>query len=588
MATIPAPYLKQALDGAQDHPAETEQQTSGITTAIVLSYVEQRGGRAAVERVLELAGLLGRESELRDESTWWTFVQKQALIHAAADVLDDPQVTRRAGEHALDAGVGDVLKAALRAFGSPELVYANLARANHKFNRHSRMEVSALGDGFATAVFRHVVDVRPTRLDCLLNVGILSCGPALFGLAPARVTHPECVLDGGAACVYEIRWDERGRIARWSPTAAVAGGLAGGAGLATSLLPLTAGGAALALAGAIGWSATTAVVNRRRRDDLQAELGSRMRSADSLRRSLRMLSGELDLEALLSLVTDGGRRALNADAFALLLEEEGSMVVKRAGALDADSQRALEDWLDERPVNREAVQIVDDVTSVPELAPLLEAKSALSSLCCAPLPGVSGPAGVLVALARSGDTFLPQDLDWIEAYGAQAGVAVSNARLYGVQQQMARRDELTALGNRRAFDEALAGEVLRFTRHQVPFSVALLDLDGFKNVNDSDGHAAGDDLLRAVARALELMGRATDSVFRLGGDEFAVLMSGTDTDEARAALTRTATAAAACDLRVGVSVGIASCPSDGLLCDDLLRTADARLYEAKPPRREAP
>jgi len=260
------------------------------------------------------------------------------------------------------------------------------------------------------------------------------------------------------------------------------------------------------------------------------------------------------------------------------------MVVKRAGALDADSQRALEDWLDERPVNREAVQIVDDVTSVPELAPLLEAKSALSSLCCAPMPGVSGPAGVLVALARTGDTFLPQDLDWIEAYGAQAGVALSNARLYGIQQQMARRDELTALGNRRAFDEALAGEVLRFTRHQAPFSVALLDLDGFKQVNDSDGHAAGDDLLRAVARALEQMGRATDSVFRLGGDEFAVLMSGTDTDEARAALTRTAAAAASCDLRVGVSVGIASCPSDGLIGDDLLRTADARLYEAKPPR----
>ena len=85
-----------------------------------------------------------------------------------------------------------------------------------------------------------------------------------------------------------------------------------------------------------------------------------------------------------------------------------------------------------------------------------------------------------MALARRPDTFLPQDLDWIEAYAAQAAVALSNARLYGVQQEMARRDELTSIGNRRAFDEALAAEVLRFTRYQTPFSVALLDLDGFK------------------------------------------------------------------------------------------------------------
>ena len=112
-----------------------------------------------------------------------------------------------------------------------------------------------------------------------------------------------------------------------------------------------------------------------------------------------------------------------------------------------------------------------------------------------------------------------------------------------------------------------------------------LDLDNFKRVNDSDGHAAGDQLLREVAQALATAGRAIDSVFRLGGDEFAVVMPDTDTAAARGALTRTATAAAACDRRVGASVGIATCPGDGLVKDDLLRVADARLYRAKPPRR---
>jgi diguanylate cyclase (GGDEF)-like protein len=585
MAAVPAPYLQKALEGSERHPAEAEPQTSGITTAIVLSYVESRGGRIAVERTLELAGLLGREGDLRDESTWWTFIEKQALIHAAADVLDDPQVTRRAGEHALDAGVGDGLKAALRAFGSPELLYANVARSNHKFARHSRMEVTALGDGHATIEFEHVVDVRPTRLDCLFNVGLLTCGPTLFGLTPARVSHPHCVLDGADACVYEVRWDRRGKVARWSPTATVAGTAAAAVGAAVSLLPLALVGAAAGLVGAAGWAGSATLANRRRRKDLEAELQTRMRSADSLRRSLRMLSSELDLESLLSTVTDRGRRALNADAFALLLEEEGSMVVKRAGALSAGSQQSLEEWLDERPVNREAVQIIDDLNAVDELAPLLAAATPLASLCSAPMPGVSGPAGVLVALSRNPNTFMAQDLDWIEAYAAQAGVALSNARLYGAQEDMARRDELTALGNRRAFEQALDAEVVRFTRYETEFSVAVLDLDGFKVVNDSDGHGAGDDLLRAVARALEQMGRAPDQVFRLGGDEFAVVMANTSTEEARAALTRTAAAAAVCDGRVGVSVGIATCPADGRLKDDLLRTADARLYAAKPPRR---
>jgi diguanylate cyclase (GGDEF)-like protein len=276
---------------------------------------------------------------------------------------------------------------------------------------------------------------------------------------------------------------------------------------------------------------------------------------------------------------------VGADAAVLLVEENGALAVQRASGLGATSQRALEAWFAGMPGSGNGVQLIDDVSEVPELAPVLEGSPPLTSLCCAPLPGAAGPNGMLVVLSRNSHTFLPQDLDWIEAFAAQAGVAVSNARLYADQQQMARRDQLTGLGNRRAFEEALDAEVLRFTRSQREFSLALLDLDNFKVVNDSDGHAGGDELLCDVARALEGLGRATDSVYRLGGDEFAVLLTDSDTDAARAGLTRSAAAAAACDMRVGVSVGIATCPGDGLIKDDLLRIADARLYEAKPPRR---
>ncbi len=218
MAAVPAPYLRKALEGAEAYPAEAEPQTAGITTAILLSYVESRGGRAAVQRVLELSGLLGRESELRDESTWWTYIQKQALMEAVTHVLEDPQATRRAGAYALETGVGSTLKAALRAFGSPELAYTNVARSNQKFSRNSRMEVLMVGNGYATLSHHQVVDVRNTKVDCLYNQGLLGVLPELFGLPPARVTHTQCALDGADSCIYDVRWEQRSRMVRWSPT----------------------------------------------------------------------------------------------------------------------------------------------------------------------------------------------------------------------------------------------------------------------------------------------------------------------------------------------------------------------------------
>ena len=237
MAAVPAPYLRKALEGAEDYPAEAEPQTAGITTAILLSYVESRGGRAAVQRVLELSGLLGRESELRDESTWWTYIQKQALMEAVTHVLEDPQATRRAGAYALETGVGSTLKAALRAFGSPELAYTNVARSNHKFSRNSRMDVLMVGNGYATLSHHQVVDVRNTKVDCLYNQGLLGVLPELFGLPPARVTHTQCALDGADSCIYDVRWEQRSRMVRWSPSVTAAGVLVGGAGAATALAP---------------------------------------------------------------------------------------------------------------------------------------------------------------------------------------------------------------------------------------------------------------------------------------------------------------------------------------------------------------
>jgi diguanylate cyclase (GGDEF)-like protein len=99
-------------------------------------------------------------------------------------------------------------------------------------------------------------------------------------------------------------------------------------------------------------------------------------------------------------------------------------------------------------------------------------------------------------------------------------------------QRLARVDPLTELGNRRAFDEALAAEIARTRRAGSLLSIVLIDLDWLKQINDSYGHLEGDSALRQVARALEVVVRAADRCFRWAGDEFAVILPDTSADEA--------------------------------------------------------
>ena len=98
--------------------------------------------------------------------------------------------------------------------------------------------------------------------------------------------------------------------------------------------------------------------------------------------------------------------------------------------------------------------------------------------------------------------------------------------------ELARADALTGLGNRRAFEEALAMELARVRRVAAPLTVALLDMDGLKRINDTHGHLEGDSCLRQVATALQLAIRGSDRGFRWAGDEFAVLFPNTTAGEA--------------------------------------------------------
>lgn len=158
---------------------------------------------------------------------------------------------------------------------------------------------------------------------------------------------------------------------------------------------------------------------------------------------------------------------------------------------------------------------------------------------------------------------------------------------------LARRDPLTGLANRRAFEEALRREVARARRGGAPLAVAALDVDHFKRVNDAHGHPAGDAVLAAVAARAAAALRAGDLLARVGGEEFAALLPGAGLPAAaevaeriRAALAGAPVEAAGQALRVTVSLGCAALAPEDADEAALLARADARLYDAKRSGRD--
>jgi len=151
-------------------------------------------------------------------------------------------------------------------------------------------------------------------------------------------------------------------------------------------------------------------------------------------------------------------------------------------------------------------------------------------------------------------------------------------------------DALTGLYNRAYFEEFLAAEIRRSKRYAKSFAVGMVDIDRFKNFNDSYGHAAGDEALKAVAGIIRRSVRRSDLVARYGGEEIVLVMPETTLNQSRIRVEsiRVAVAAEAIKLpkredrvRVTVSAGVACWPTDGENPDDLIHIADARLFHAK-------
>ncbi len=202
-----------------------------------------------------------------------------------------------------------------------------------------------------------------------------------------------------------------------------------------------------------------------------------------------------------------------------------------------------------------------------------------------PLKYRTGLLGVLTLESYRENNFSPQDMLTLQTLADEFAIALHNARAYQMAQEQAVTDSLTGLKTHRYFMETLDAEWRRATRSGQPFSVIMMDLDGFKQVNDRRGHLEGDKVLTVVARLLKARLRQFNVVARYGGDEFAILMPEGPTEQAEILAERLRSSLVPdpylSSHGLTASFGIATFPANGATPEEILRVADAGMYLAK-------
>jgi diguanylate cyclase (GGDEF)-like protein len=215
------------------------------------------------------------------------------------------------------------------------------------------------------------------------------------------------------------------------------------------------------------------------------------------------------------------------------------------------------------------------------------------SIISIPLKVSDTVVGVMNLTRSTTGGFTESEQRLLGILAGQAAIAISNAALHQIISRKAYSDTVTGLPNRRALDERLDQEILNARRTERPFGLVMMDLDGFKLVNDTYGHALGDQVLRVFFNYMSQGLRSTDFLARYGGDELTLIMNQTNlpaallvTDKITEKMKRFFfTAPDGAKIRLGLSGGVAIYPAHGRSAPELLRAADEALYRAKRHQR---
>jgi len=329
---------------------------------------------------------------------------------------------------------------------------------------------------------------------------------------------------------------------------------------------------------------------------LLAMLKQQTDELDALKKLSINLTSSLDLPDVLdAVVSEAMRLIVNARDINIFLYKNHKLSF--GAALDADGTRN-KPWSKPRSsgltntVAREGESIiVENMQNHPLFQNVPQ--DWIGSIIGIPLKVGDTVVGVMNLSRSTNGGFSSSELRLLRLLSDQAAVAISNASLHQMISRQAYSDTLTGLPNRRALDERLEEEVVSARRNNYSFAVIMMDLDGFKAVNDTYGHAIGDDVLRLVFNQMGRGVRTTDFLARYGGDELTLILSQTDMSSAQIVSEKITEGMKKLKyklpdgrrLKIGISGGIALFPVHARNGSDLLRAADAALYQAKKYQR---
>lgn len=309
----------------------------------------------------------------------------------------------------------------------------------------------------------------------------------------------------------------------------------------------------------------------------------------------RSLTSSFDLDTILRTILEQMERMVEAEFWALLMLDESTphLYYAIAAGEEQETLRGLRvkrgegvaGWVLEHGETLIVPEVAGDPRAAQSATPGI---TSVRSVIALPLRGRTGTQGVIEIINPRAE-MSDYSIAFLHILADHAAIAIENARDVSRIQQLTITDDTTGLFNVRHLYDVLDRELKRSKKVKLPLSLAFLDLDRFKLVNDAHGHMVGSELLDLVGRRLQKLSREQDLCFRYGGDEFVILMPETAAGQALE-LTRGLHAAlmetpfgmkSGLALKVSASVGLASSPGDGTHMHEIIGTADARMYAVK-------
>ncbi len=313
---------------------------------------------------------------------------------------------------------------------------------------------------------------------------------------------------------------------------------------------------------------------------------------DALKKLSLNLTSSLDLQTVLdAVVTEAMRLVRNSRRACIFLYTarrlEFGASLDSQGARNRPTTMPRPNGLNNTVARNGARIIIEDMQRHPLYANATT--DSTGSIIGIPLKTAEGIVGVMSLSKSTSGGFTGSELRLLELLADQASIAIANASLHQAVSQQAYSDTVTGLANRRALDDRMEQEVATARRAGSSFSVIMMDVDGFKRVNDAYGHAIGDQVLRTFFNYLAIGLRSTDFLARYGGDELTLILSQTDSQGARLVVEKILeqvkrfhfTAPNGTQVQLGLSCGIAVFPNHANTAANLLRSADEALYRAK-------